>query len=305
MKHITQAERIIIEKMLKEHYTQQKIAECIGKSQQAISAEIRRHSVSGKYSAEMGYYRTKEKLSQRKNYTKYTIELAEQIAYYIKLGWSPYVIANGTDLDVSHKTIYRWIDEGLIPDISRRSLIRKGKKSKKKQAEKRHRFGDEERSIEKRPEEANNRERYGDWEVDTVVSSHNTYCVVTVVDRKTRFLKAKIVPNRTASVVAKAVTKLLKDEVVHTITADNGSEFANYEEIEKKLGAKMYFCHVYSSWERGSNEHSNGLIRRAFPKKTDFKKIRQRTLDRVIKNINNRPKEITNWLTPLEMKMLC
>lgn len=180
-------------------------------------------------------------------------------------------------------------------------MVRRGKKYRKKYTEtKKQRFGEEDR-IENRPEEANNRERLGDWEVDTVVCSQNSSCLLTLVCRKSRFLICKLLPNRKAKIIEKAICKLLKNEVNYTITFDNEREFANWQNIENKLGIKAYFCHPYSSWKRGTNENTNGLLRCYFPKGTNFKKFLNRTIQQVVRRLNNRPREVLNYETSYEI----
>lgn len=297
---LTLNDRLIIEEMLDQFYTQTEIAERIGKSQQCISKELKRYAYKGVYRAEHADFFAKQKKENKPvPNTKVSDNLIGLVIGYLKKGWSPKAICKKIkDVKVSFSTIYRWVAKGLI---DKTLLARRGKKQRKKSTTKKHRFGTEENSIEQRPEVANNRERLGDWEADTIVCSQNSSCLLTLVCRKSRFLICKLLPNRKAKTIEKAICKLLKYQVKHTITFDNGSEFANWKNIEEKLDVKNYFCHPYCSWERGTNENTNGLLRRYFPKGTNFKKYRNRTIQQVVRLLNQRPREVLHYETPYEI----
>ena len=157
------------------------------------------------------------------------------------------------------------------------------------------------KSIHERPEVANNRERIGDWEIDTVVGPKGTTSVlVTVVDRCSRKLLAKVEPNRKAQTVTKALLSLLENEIVYSITADNGKEFSNYEELEEKLRVPVYFADPYCSWQRGTNENTNGLLREYIPKGKDIQTVTQEELDHYVYLINTRPRKVLGFKTALE-----
>ncbi|GHU14628.1 hypothetical protein FACS189449_11580 [Alphaproteobacteria bacterium] len=148
--------------------------------------------------------------------------------------------------------------------------------------------------------EARNIASFGHWEGDTIISHRSHTPLVTVVERKSKFSKIKKVKNKTKKVVGKAVVKILKPlkDHVNSITDDNGGEFAGHEEVAKKLDAKIYFATPYHSWERGLNEHTNGLIRQYLPKKSDFKDVSDEKIQEIEDKLNNRPRKVLNLTTP-------
>ena len=155
-------------------------------------------------------------------------------------------------------------------------------------------------SIDDRPAIVETRSRIGDWEADTIIGKNHRQAIVSIVERKTGFTLIRKVERKTAQAVSKAMTTLLKPYVskVHTVTSDNGREFARHEEIAAALKADFYFAHPYSSWERGTNENTNGLIRQYFPKNRDFTTITQQEIDTAMERLNNRPRKRLGYQTP-------
>lgn len=182
-------------------------------------------------------------------------------------------------------------------------LRQKGKR--RKPTEKRGRFtvGT---SISKRPIEVKSRETFGHWELDTMVSSRGRSkgCLATFVERKSRLYTALKIPDRTANSMEKAICQLyrsLPTGAFKTGTTDRGKEFACYNSIEKKLGLPLYFADPYSSWQRGSNENSNGLLREFYPKKTNLSLVDQHELIHNLILINNRPRKCLGWKSPIQV----
>jgi IS30 family transposase len=160
------------------------------------------------------------------------------------------------------------------------------------------------RWIGERPEVINERARIGDWEGDTIIGGERTKRILTHVERVTCYLLADILPAVSAEIVAQKTIESLKKipkSKRKSITYDNGTEFSAHETIEKKTKATIYFANKYHSWERGTNENTNGLIRQFFPKKSLFAKVTQRDVDRVTKLLNRRPRKKLCYLTPYEM----
>ena len=155
-------------------------------------------------------------------------------------------------------------------------------------------------SIEQRPEIVELRERIGDWEADTIIGAGQKGAIVTLVERKSRFTLMDKVDRRTADATEKAIVRLLLSHIsqVLTITFDNGKEFANHEKIAQQLQAEMYFAHPYASWERGTNENTNGLIRQYLPKGTDFSSVTADQLFFIKERLNHRPRKCLDFLTP-------
>ena len=176
------------------------------------------------------------------------------------------------------------------------------------QKKRRKRYGSYERrgilknrvSIDERPAIVDIRQRLGDWEVDTIIGKGHRHAIVSLVERKSRLALLRKVESKTAQAVTDAVIELMKSLPIrtHTITADNGKEFADHDRIAKKLNTDVYFAHPYSSWERGTNENTNGLIRQYFPKKRSFVTITQQEIDFVMERLNNRPRKCLGFKSP-------
>jgi len=158
-------------------------------------------------------------------------------------------------------------------------------------------------SIEERPQLVEQRERLGDWEVDTLVGKGHRGALVSLVERKSRYTLLQPVTQRLANLVADATISLLHPfaDVVHTITGDNGKEFAEHVRIAETLKANFYFAHPYSAWERGTNENTNGLLRQYFPKKTDFSKVAQSETKVAVDRLNHRPRKCLDFKSPFEV----
>ena len=155
-------------------------------------------------------------------------------------------------------------------------------------------------SIDERPPIVDRRCRIGDWELDTIIGKGHKQAIVSLTERKSRLTLIRKVGHKSADKVASAILHLLKPLThrLHTMTSDNGKEFARHETIADRLKARFYFAHPYASWERGLNENTNGLIRQYFPKRHDFTTITQDQIDRVMDKLNNRPRKCLGMKTP-------
>ena len=158
-------------------------------------------------------------------------------------------------------------------------------------------------SIEERPQLVEQRQRLGDWEVDTLVGKGHRGALVSLVERKSRYTLLQPVTQRLANLVADATISLLQPftDLVHTITGDNGKEFAEHLRIAETLKANFYFAHPYSAWERGTNENTNGLVRQYFPKKIDFSKVARSETKVVVDRLNHRPRKCLDFKSPFEV----
>ncbi|EOS7785752.1 IS30 family transposase [Enterococcus hirae] len=298
---LTDLERVAIAAYYQQEYSLSEIGRFIGRPTATISREIKRNKKEdGSYEPAFAQELTNSRRANCKNRSKFTKEIKWKIESKLAIGWSPVMICmfyRKTDPNfVSAKTIYRYIREGKVGAVE--CLRRKGRPYKRKSDVNRMKGG---RSIHDRPIEANTRERIGDWEIDTVVGPRGTtHVLVTVVDRCTRKLLAKVEPDRKAETVTNSLVSLLKDEIVYTITADNGKEFSNYREIEERLGVPVYFADPYCSWQRGSNENTNGLLREYVPKGLDIGTVTQEALDYYVHLINTRPRKIFSFISALE-----
>lgn len=158
-------------------------------------------------------------------------------------------------------------------------------------------------SIDERPAIVETRNRIGDWEVDTVIGKKHKQAILSIVERKSGYTLIRKVERKTALAVSQAMIGLLKPhrKKVLTITSDNGKEFAGHEEVARGLKADFYFAHPYASWERGTNENTNGLIRQYFPKNRDFTTITQQEIDMAMERLNSRPRKRLGYQTPSQV----
>ena len=272
--HLTIEERTSIAHLHKQGVSLRQIAITIGRNVSTIKRELDRNYTPNK-KGDNDYYpyssqkRYEERKSEAHNIIQFPLEVIQIIEQRIKETWSPEQIAayyknNGFPC---YKTIYKWINEGIIINGNKSLLRRKGKGGWYETRGKQNRG----KSIRKRDKRIYKRADYGHWELDTVVSGlgKSKSCFITLVERKSRFYKVIKSPNRHADVVARLIIDYLKQypsELVKTITTDNGKEFAEWEQIEKELNCEVYFCDTFCAWQKGSNENSNGLLREFFPK---------------------------------------
>lgn len=302
---LTLEKRYTIFELLQASKEKKEIASIINVSHSTVCREINRNSVAGKYD-----YKLADKLSRsRREAAKKPVAITAEIQEYIeeKLKsterWSPEQIAGRARLDgmftICKQTIYSMIHAdkkagGNLYKYLRRK--RKYKKSKGKENHIKNRV-----SIDERPAEVDEKNRFGDWEADTVVSCvGDSTVILTLVERKSRFTRACMLENRKSDPIAYHICRLLRYDDVKTITSDNGTEFASHLYVSKELATSFYFAHPYHSWERGCNENTNGLIRHYLPKGKPLKgKYRQ--LSKAIIAINNRPRKSLGYRTPREV----
>ena len=195
------------------------------------------------------------------------------------------------------------VDANIIVKGNINKLRRKGKSLKPKETRGKFNIG---KSIKNRPKDIRKRESIGHWELDTVVSSRgkSKACLSTFVERKSRYLIAQVMDNRKSTTFNLHCFKAfehISNKLIKTFTVDRGKEFANYNEIENRLNIDVYFADPYSSWQRGTNENTNGLLREFYPKRFDFSTITQNELDVVVNIINNRPRKCLGYKTPAEV----
>ena len=222
--------------------------------------------------------------------------------------WSPEQIADWLrrreGVRLSHEWIYQYLYRDKVAGGDLYRYLRCQKKRKK-------RYGSYQRrgqlvnpvSIEQRPAVVDRKARIGDWEVDTVVGKGHRQALVTLTERKSMYTLIAHVKHRTATAVRRAIVRLLGclKHKVHTITSDNGREFAEHQAIARELQARFYFAHPNAAWERGLNENINGLIRQYFPKGMDFSTITTKQVNRVMRKLNNRPRKTLDSKTPHEV----
>jgi len=305
-KQLTYEQRCQIEVLKKSGMSQQAIADTVGTSQSTISRELKRNTGQRGYRHRQAQSKAEARRHNSARAAKMTESMIEVMEQKLAEKWSPEQISGWLykecDEQLSHERIYQhiWEDKRMGGELYTH-LRRQGKKYQKRSNGKRSRGQIRNRvGIEERPSVVEEKSRIGDWEIDTVIGKGHSGAVVTIVERATQFSLVANVPNKSAEAVTAATIELLKPykEALHTITADNGKEFAYHEQLSTELGAAVYFARPYHSWERGLNENTNGLLRQYWPKSTDFKKVMKKEVDRVVRQLNQRPRKTLGFETP-------
>ena len=315
--HLTLEEREMIMKYQAMGFSLSKIAEAIGRSKSTISRELRRNSADEIYMPSIAHDlylgRRKDCHPNRK--------LDDPVLYrYVKDRflidqWSPQQIEGRLILEkasslISYSTICRAIYGGRFdePHLSHgnegaiRKLRHKGKSRHTKDYEEKRGKMQISHEISERPKEAEERNRIGDWEADTVAGKKGRSCLVTLVDRKSRFLIGGRAPLKKAAPVNKIMISVLKDQPLESITPDRGKEFARHQEVSEALDqVKFYFPLPHHPWQRGTNENTNGLIREYFPKGEDLDDKPDEMIRQAFDKINKRPRKCLGYRTPYEV----
>jgi len=324
-KHILRDDRYVIERMLNAGQSEAAIIAVIGCTPKTLDREIERgtwecldgqtYEIRRKYSWDVAQRKHDENAANKGRYAKIN-DMPELRAYLeekIKRhGYSPEAALlkakeEGYTVEISVKTLYNSIDSGEI-NVSRKDLLRKGWKQDRSTSRKaaNNLRGE---SIDKRPSSADDRSEYGHWEMDLIVSCKGGKgALLTLTERKTRQEIIIRLPDKTQRAVKRALDRLERRlgsefrKKFKTVTTDNGSEFLDFESLQKSCKSKtlrfrMYFAHPYSSWERGSNENANGIIRRFFPKGTDFSKVSPAKIQAVEDWMNDYPRRVLGGIS--------
>lgn len=301
-KHLNINDRNMIEVFHKEGYSSRKIAKILKVHHSTISRELNR--CKEKYNALEANKDSKLKSSFKGRKNKSTDTVKKEIIAKLNIKWSPEQIAETVLKDiVCFKTIYNWLYFGII-DFDIKKLRRKAKSRKAKETRGKFNVGT---PIRKRDKKVSKRLEFGNWELDTVVSSRGKSkgCLATFVEMKSRFYIALPMKDRSKESMLEAIKKLTKAlprTALKSFTSDRGKEFSCYKEVEE-MGIKFYFADPYSAWQRGSNENSNGLLREYYPKKTDLAKIDIEELIKNMMELNSRPRKCLAYQTPFDVFM--
>ena len=303
--HLTIEERECILVSKEKGLSLRSIAEKTHRSVSTISRELQRNSrprlgYSADYARKL--YRKRRRHCRRKKRFEEP-DTREKVLDLLNMYWSPEQISNrlrrdGSPVQIGTSTIYRGIERGLLP-----KEIRKKLRTRPYHQSSGGRTGKLEipHSIHDRPEKVNLREEVGHWESDTVRGSYHSGCIVTQVDRKSRYLVAAKIPNRKSKVFMNATIRVLRGKPVKTFTTDNGKEFAAHAILTEAFGAEVYFCDPAAPGQRGTNENTNGLLRQFFPKRTRFEGVSQADVNKAADLMNNRPRKCLDWETPHEV----
>jgi len=305
-KQITLKQRYQIDALLKANHKKSFIADQLGFHKSTIGREIRRNKSKRTYNAQ----RADEYTSERRADSYKRKYLTEPIKRYIKEkiseDWSPEQIVGVCKKDnipiVSHERIYQYIYQDKLQGGNLFSHLRTTRpKRHKRKSQKSSRYGISNRVfIDHRPEIVDAKERFGDWEADTIVGTYNKGAILTIVERKSMYTVMAKTMGKYADSIRKEMINALAPykQLVHTITSDNGTEFAQHQSIAKKLDADFYFAHPYSSWERGLNENTNKLIRQYIPKKKSFDLYEQPYIYEIAFKLNTRPRKSLGFKSP-------
>lgn len=309
MAHITETQRYTISCMLKQGYRQNEIAFTIGKDKSVVCRELQRNSDSrsGIYKEELANKKYTKRQKEKHKHRRFTSEIQEEVVSLLRKDYSPEQVVGSLKKQdkktVSIERIYQFIWEDKKQGGELHShLRRQGRKYRKRGSSKDSRGVIVNRvSIEQRPKIVEQRTRFGDLEVDLIIGKNHNQAILTLNDRASGMLKMKKIPSKQASVVTSAITEILEDwkPYLYTITADNGKEFAGHEQVAEDLSIDYFFAHAYHSWERGSNENLNGLIRQYFAKGSDFTKLTDERVKEVETKLNNRPRKRFKYENPI------
>jgi len=309
--HIKKAERLEIAILLKRGYKRKEIAQVLKRSKGTISDEIKRNSVKGFYDP----HKAQHKAYVKRKYSKYQgMKVAQdnQLRGYveekIKKDWSPEEIAGrikNIDSQIKYASrgaIYKFIFSPYGRNLEKH-LRYKGKKKRKKREKvsklKNRVF------IDQRPAFINNRERFGDWEIDFIVSGREGKGALLVFhERKARYTIIEKVASRSPDIVNQHIQKVTGGfACFNSLTLDNDISFQKHEELSERIGLPLYFCHPYHSWEKGGVENTNKLIRQYVPKGSDISKYSDKKLQEIEAKLNNRPRKCLGYKTPLEVML--
>jgi len=322
-RRLTLKERIIIQTLLDENKTRAYIAKTLNRARSTISREVNKlvSSPNEKYDADLSYWCAKDDYLNKRNLDK--ISTYKPLKFFVYKGllsqWTPEQISgrikelypNDPIMSISHEAIYRHIYTRPQASLNKKLiklLVRK--KTRRIPSKKRRGTGSKiinQVSIDNRPKHIELRQEIGHWEGDLVIGKGQKSAIGTIVERKSRYTLIIKLKSRKAEEIAKEFSKILNKlnpVFKKTMTYDNGIEMARHEKITQSTGMKIYFAHPYCSWERGTNENTNGLIRRYLPKGTDFNKINKKQLRIIQEKLNNRPRKIIEYKTPKEMMNL-
>ncbi|MDR2871560.1 MAG: IS30 family transposase [Xanthomonadaceae bacterium] len=301
--HLNLHERYRIHALYQAGHSQRSIAHALGRATSTVSRELRRNLSGRHYDPDRAQQISAKRRTLASGRCRIDGTRLQQIEAYLQVDWSPEQIAGATGL-ASHEWIYRHIyadqrQGGMLYTYLRR---RRRKRRRRGLRDGRGRLCGR-RSWRERPGVVEQRSRLGDWEIDSVQSAKGKAVIVTMTERRSRLHLLAYSADRTAEHVTQAIVRRLGRlrQVVHTMTADNGKEFAQHPIIGLALGADVYFADPGSAWQRGSNENANGLTRQYLPRNMDFSTVSLAYLKWVEHRLNSRPRRILEFKTPLEI----
>ena len=301
-KHLSREERYQIHSLLKAQQTISEIARLLGRHRSTISRELSRGRGQRGYRAEQACGKASERAQTSRNARRVDAKVWADVAFYLGLQWSPEQIAE--KVAVSHECVYLHVYANKAAGGDLHKHLRSQKPRRKRRLCGRDRRGQipNRRPISERPSHIEQRKQVGHWEGDTVIGAAHKQAIVTLVERKSGYAVLAKVNHKTADLVGRAIQAKLKPlrPRVKTLTVDNGKGFADHQTVDQTLGIQTYFADPYCSWQRGSNENTNGLLRQFFPKKTPLSGYSQAYLNKIALLMNTRPRQTLGFKTPAQ-----
>ena len=310
MSQLTKAQRYTISVMRKQNFPMGEIAAAIGKHKSTISRELRRNCDrrSGRYDADLAQRKCERRQKGKPHRVRFTEEVRLRVEAMLREDYSPEQVVGRCRLEglecVSVETIYQyvWGDKRRGGDLHTH-LRRKGRKYRKRGAKKDSRGVIRDRvSIDERPKVVDDKSRFGDLEIDLIMGANHRRALLSANDRASGISWIALLEGKDSKALADKAAEMLMPfkGLLHTVTSDNGKEFAEHKAIAKSLAVDYYFAHPYHSWERDANENMNGLIRQYLPKGTPFDGLDDNEIKRIRDKLNNRPRKKLGFLTPIE-----
>ncbi|EWH04350.1 integrase [Pseudoalteromonas lipolytica SCSIO 04301] len=301
-KQLIEGQRYEIKTYLREGFSYREIGKRLKVSHSTISREVRRNSTRSHYLPEVAHSKAckRKRLAAKYSIPALTITFVE---FGLEQKWSPEQIAGVSKIighPVSHEWIYGYIQKDKLSGGKLYKHLRQGHRRYRKGSRSKRVIIPNRVGIEHRPAIVDTKTRFGDWEADTVLGKHGKGAIVSLVERTSKFYLIRKVPAKSAEEVSRAMIGMLwrYRRHVHTITADNGSEFCEHEHVSDKLKTDIYFANPYSSWERGLNENFNGLLRKYIRKGTDLRTVTDKQIAHIEKALNARPRKCLGFRQP-------
>ena len=302
-KHLSREERYQIYSLRLAKQTISEIARLLGRHRSTISRELGRGRGLRGYRAEQACSKASERAKKSRNARRVDAKVWADVSFYLGLQWSPEQIAS--KLEVSHESVYLHVYANKAAGGQLHKNLRSQKPRRKRHLSGRDRRGQipNRRPISERPEHIEQRRQVGHWEGDTVIGAAHKQAIVTLVERKSGFAVLAKVSNKTTDLVRRAIEIKLKPlcSRVKTLTVDNGKEFADHQAVDQALGIQTFCADPYCSWQRGSNENFNGLLRQYIPKKRRMETVSEEELTMIENRLNHRPRKRLGFKTPHEV----
>jgi IS30 family transposase len=302
-KHLSQAERYQIHALMEAGHDQSQIARVLDRNKSTISRELSRNTGSRGYRPKQACEMSADRAQNSRNANSVAPWVKDEVNAMLRVQWSPEQIAS--QLPISHETVYQHVYVDKAQGGTLWKNLRCQKQKRKRYAGGRERRGQipNRRPLSDRPLHIEARSQVGHWECDTVIGANHKGAVVTMVERKSGYAVMAKVTNKTSALVSSAIVDKLRPLAarVKTLTFDNGKEFAGHAYIDEQLQSTAYFARPFTSWERGSNENLNGLLRQYVPKKRAMSTVSDEEIRMIQNRLNNRPRKRLGFKTPAEV----